>query len=139
MIILNPLGFFALLLFSGLFIAGHFLLGLLTPPSRELDRLLLCVACSACALLDLGFRCFGTTGRGLLPYLQPSRGGHLFFIPVWLLALAIVFGVVGHSARPALRAGPAATAQPSAPSMPPVVEKTGVRGAQSTRPHQARH
>jgi hypothetical protein len=105
MIFLNALGLFSLLLFCGLFIVGHFLLGLVMGPLRGLDLLLVCVANSICALLDLWFRGLGATGRGPLQYLLPGRGGHISFIPVWVLGLCIVSGAVMYSARPDRTAG----------------------------------
>ena len=49
--------------------------------------------CAAIALLDLACRATGilnSSPRNWLRFVAPSTGGQIFFIPMWILALALL-------------------------------------------------
>jgi hypothetical protein len=88
----NGLGFLLLILFWCLFSVARLLLSLVLGHSRDVDLLVICLAASACALVDLWYR--GHGAKDARPYFFPSEGGHINFLPVWMIGLMVVLGAV---------------------------------------------
>jgi hypothetical protein len=110
----NGLGCLAILVYFAVFLVlGTGLVGVFGP-TREVQLLVTCLAASTCALLDLW--CRGLIAKDPLAYFHPRKGGSLFYIPVWVIGLGIVFATVSHSMHPTLgRPVPARKAPQQAP------------------------
>jgi hypothetical protein len=94
----NSLGFGALMVFCMVVFSVHGLSFLLRLPCHIIDPLCCFLTSAGLGLLDLWMRGAGAKDPPsyVLSCVLPWRGGHLFFVPTWVIALVVSLGTLGY-------------------------------------------